>query len=114
MTGSLISVRGFCLKVLKHPNVRDGKEIVVTREFEINVLKERLGKGWVDEVARATEHFPVLVLDYSYLGLLADERAPAGGTLYRVGHDPVDFHAPLSEWAKELAVLFGSTILVML
>jgi hypothetical protein len=88
--------------VITHPSVREGKQVFVGREFELDRLKKDLGSGWKKYVAQVSENSPLLALDYSYLGLLADERAPVGGTLYKKGGEAIDFHAPLSEWAKDL------------
>lgn len=92
--------------VITHKNVRGGKRIFVGREFEIDQLKKDMGSKWPKYIERVNDDSPLLVLDYSYYALLADERAAVGGTLYRKGGDVLDFHAPLTEWAKELGALF--------
>lgn len=89
--------------VISHPKVNDGKIIYVARESDIDRLKRDVGSAWQTYIAKVTAKAPLLVLDYSYLGLLAKADASTGGVLYLPEISrPVDFHAPLSDWEKEL------------
>ena len=52
----------------------------------------------------------VLVLDYTYLGLLADKDALVGGVVYGRGENlkaGIDFYAPLARWSEQLGPLFA-------
>jgi len=93
--------------VISHESVNNGEKIFVGREFEIDDLKEDMGNKWTDYIARVNEDAPLLVLDYSYLGLLADKESPVGGKLYLKGGKILDFHEPLSEWSTELQHLIA-------
>lgn len=98
---------GYYLAIF-HPRVNDGKIIYVTRESDIDQLKRNVGSTWQNYIAKVTTRAPLLVLDNSYLGLLAKAEASTGGTLYLPGvNAPVDFHAPLNEWEKELSKEFS-------
>src|SRR5437868_4735319 len=91
--------------VITHGSVRSGKEIFVGREFEIERLKKDLRDDWRKYIEQINDRAPFLALDYSYFGLLADEGASVGGTLYSKGGVVREFHAPLKNWAKKLGVL---------
>ena len=47
---------------------------------------------------------PVLVLDYTYFGLLADKGAPVGGIIYGRSANlrGIEFYAPLDQWSEKL------------
>lgn len=85
--------------VIERADVNSGKRVLVSRPFELENLKKK-SSDWREYIDLIQE--PLLVLDYTYLGLLADEQAPVGGTLYRKGGQIDRFHAPLGEWSAKL------------
>jgi hypothetical protein len=94
--------------VLQHPSVRNNGRIIVVRIYEFEEVKEdntwrRRLDGMIDRDG------PVLVLDYTYFGLLADENAPVGGIIYgrSANLQGVEFYAPFPCWSEKLSVLFS-------
>jgi len=97
--------------IIRHPDVRSGKEMIVGRSIEIDKMKRESPDTWrqsIEEMITKNDGGPILALDYSYFALLDDADALVGGTLYRQGGDDIEFYAPLSQWAQDLAALFPS------
>jgi len=98
-----LSRLGYYLHI-NHDGVNSGEDMLVSRLFEVKRLQEEMPKDWSGYLERSGK--PLLALDYTYFGLLADEQAPVGGVLYRKGGRVDKFHEPLREWAKKLGELF--------
>ena len=102
---------------MQHPRVRNNGRIIVVRIYEFDEIKEakaptKVGdkEPWQVKLDQMIERDgPVLVLDYTYFGLLADKGAPVGGIIY--GRSPnlrgIEFYAPLDQWSEKLSTLFS-------
>lgn len=93
--------------VLRHPAIGANRRVIVLREFEIERLKNDGGPEWSAYLKMIAKDGPLLALDYSYLALLANESAPVGGLLYLADGRTVEFHAPMSDWARQLPQYIG-------
>lgn len=98
---NLLEVQYYYLRI-SHSSVASGSEIGVTRVFELERLKKLQSATWRTRMDRRS---PILVLDFSYVQLLEDPSASAGGWLYRVSFEPVEFYAPLAQWSERLSKL---------
>ena len=86
--------------VMRHPSLEF--TLVVGREFELDDLK-RTNPNWRNEVARAVERSgPILLLDYSYLGLTANTSSLVGGTLFLPNNRGEEFYASFDDWSGQL------------
>ncbi|WP_319588790.1 hypothetical protein [uncultured Desulfobulbus sp.] len=94
--------------VMQHPDVIQGGRVFVGRVMEMEALKRDRPDTWRKEVARMNEQGPIIILDYTYFALLVDDQALVGGEVYKNEGDIVEFHAPLSDWAKELDSLLSA------
>lgn len=87
---------------VSHPDVAAGRDLSITRVFEMERLKKRQPENWQQRVARMA---PLMVLDYSYCQLLEDEFSSVGGLLYHSESNSSDFYAPFCEWSPRLSRL---------
>ncbi len=93
--------------IIQHDDVLAGRKIIVGRALETDKLKKDNPEKWQKTVAQIYDSTgPLLALDYSYLSLLADESAPAGGVIYMPDKKAVEFYFPLSQWSNRLSALF--------
>lgn len=102
--------------VIQHPRVRNNRRIIVVRIFEFDEIREVKtpevdGKQpWQVKLEKMIEQGgPVLVLDYSYFGLLRDKAGPVGGIIYgrSANLKGIKFYAPLDQWSEQLNALFS-------
>jgi hypothetical protein len=100
--------------VLQHPKVRNNGRILVMRIYEFEEMKEDQSttedgrQRWRAKLDGAIDRDgPVLVMDYTYFGLLRDKNARVGGVIYgrSAKLNGVEFYAPLAKWSEQLAVL---------
>lgn len=92
----------------RHENVRSHKRNLIVRITEFENLVTTLPEGWCDYIKKILNHQrggPLLVLDYSYFGLLVDKDVPVGGKIYTKDKEAFEFYAPLSKWSECLADL---------
>jgi energy-coupling factor transporter ATP-binding protein EcfA2 len=102
--------------VIQHPRVRNNGRIILVRILEFDEIREVKAPNadgkqpWEVKLEKMIERDgPVLVLDYSYFGLLADKAAHVGGIVYSqsVNLEGIEFYAPLDQWSEKLNTLFS-------
>jgi hypothetical protein len=102
--------------VIHHPRVRNNRRIILVRVFEFDEIRgakvPKVGdkEPWQVKLDKMIERDgPVLVLDYTYFGLLADKAAPVGGIIYgrSANLKGIKFYAPLDQWSEKLSALFS-------
>jgi hypothetical protein len=85
---------------ISHPKVLDGREIIVTREYDLAQNYESPAHA-VKECAEKLGDHPLLVLDESLDRLKENPDIPLGGGLF-VREAALEFHEPVLEWHKSL------------
>ena len=104
--------------VIQHPHVRNNGYIILVRILEFDEIREVKAPNadgkqpWevqLEKMIGGERGGPVLVLDYSYFGLLADKAAHVGGMIYASGANlkGIEFYAPLDQWSEKLNTLFS-------
>lgn len=82
-------------------------KIIVGREFELDALKDENPEDWMNKVNDITKSEPLLILDYSYIGLAVHDNALVGGVLYFDEGEEKEFYAPLKEWSSKLGAVLN-------
>ena len=92
---------GYYLNI-SHDKVLDGKNIIVSRIFELERLKKRQD-DWRNHIQWISQRCdcPIIFLDESYYNYYMNELSEVGGVIYFADMTH-SMHEPLSEWHKRL------------